>query len=263
MKISNLLLNILQLLVVYILFVIFFQFFFSGGVEYILSLFSASLFWKFYDRFSLLILSTVSPSRTLKYNKPRDYSEVTEKDKIARAKKNMLLFGMISLGMSFAGLTSAYIISKERADWLTDFEIPQAFFISLAVIITSSVTFILAKSAVKKEENTKAMLLLVSTFILGAVFVYLQFLGFSQIIENGYFFTGSESSITTSFIYLVVLLHLAHIVAALVSVLVVIYNHYKLKYTNSNTLGIELAATFWHFVDVLWVYLFLFLYFVR
>jgi cytochrome c oxidase subunit 3 len=121
----------------------------------------------------------------------------------------------------------------------------------------------LAKGAVKKEENTKAMVLLISTFILGAVFVYLQFLGFSQIIENGYFFTGSESSITTSFIYLVVLLHLAHIVAALVSVLVVIYNHYKLKYTNSNTLGIELAATFWHFVDVLWVYLFLFLYFVR
>ena len=192
-----------------------------------------------------------------------DYTEGTEQQKIGRAKKNMLLFAMISLGMSFAGLTSAYIISKERPDWLTDFEIPQAFFSSLAVIIASSFIFILAKNAVKKEQNSKAMMLLVSTFILGVVFVYLQFLGFSQIIENGYFFTGSESSITTSFIYLVVLLHLAHIFAGLICVLVVIYNHYKLKYTNGKTLGIELATTFWHFVDVLWVYLFLFLYFVR
>ena len=88
-----------------------------------------------------------------------DYTQGTENDKIARAKKNMLLFGMISLGMSFAGLTSAYIISKERVDWLTDFEIPEAFFISLAVIIASSFTFIIAKNAVKKEQNSKAMVI--------------------------------------------------------------------------------------------------------
>ncbi|MFT4673454.1 MAG: heme/copper-type cytochrome/quinol oxidase subunit 3 [Saprospiraceae bacterium] len=192
-----------------------------------------------------------------------DYTEGTEQEKIARAKKNMLLFAMISLGMSFAGLTSAYIISKERPDWLTDFEIPQAFFISVAIMVLSSATFILAKNAVKAEQNSKGMMLLLITLILGFVFVYLQFLGFSQIIDNGYFFTGSESSITTSFIYLVVLLHLAHIIVGLICLLIVIYNHYKLKYTNGKTLGIELATTFWHFVDILWVYLFLFLYFVR
>ena len=93
--------------------------------------------------------------------------------------------------------------------------------------------------------------------------MYFQFLGFSQIIENGYYFTGSESSITTSFIYLVVLLHLAHIVVGLICLLVVIYNHYKQKYQANNLLGVELMATFWHFVDILWIYLFLFLYFVR
>ena len=192
-----------------------------------------------------------------------DYTQGTEQEKIRSAKKNMLLFGMISLGMSFAGLTSAYIISKERTDWLTDFEIPQAFYISLAVMILSSIAFIIAKKAVKNGKNAMGMGLLLTTFVLGVVFVYLQFLGFSQIIENGYFFTGSESSITTSFIYLVVLLHLAHITAGLICILVVIYNHYKLNYANGKTLGIELAATFWHFVDILWIYLFLFLYFVR
>ncbi|WP_271855179.1 cytochrome c oxidase subunit 3 [Patiriisocius marinus] len=192
-----------------------------------------------------------------------NYTINEQQKNIRRAKKNMLLFGMISLSMSFAGLTSAYIISKEREDWLTDFEVPQAFFISLFVIVLSSVTFHLAKAAIKKEANNQGMVLLISTLVLGITFVYLQFLGFSQIIDNGYFFTGSESSITTSFIYLVVLMHLAHIFIALISVVVVIYNHYKLKYIKGKTLGVELAVTFWHFVDILWIYLFFFMYFVR
>lgn len=192
-----------------------------------------------------------------------NYTNDTEIQKIQRAKKNMLWFGMISLTMSFAGLTSAYVISRERKDWLTDFEIPQAFFVSLAIILLSSISFHFAKQFVKKNENRRGMILLVLTLLLGIAFVFYQFKGFSEIISNGYFFTGSESSITTSFIYLVVLMHLAHIFVAILTVLAVIYNHYKLKYQNGKTLGIELAVTFWHFVDVLWIYLFLFLYFVR
>ncbi|GHC42124.1 cytochrome c oxidase subunit 3 [Ulvibacter litoralis] len=192
-----------------------------------------------------------------------DYTQGTEEEKIYRAKKNMLWFGIISLTMSFAGLTSAYVISRERKDWLTDFEIPQAFYLSVLVILLSSITVHFAKKMIQKNENKTGMWLLVTTFVLGIIFVILQFRGFSEIIANGYFFTGSESSITTSFVYLVVLLHLAHVFVGLITLLVVIYNHYKLKYQNGKTLGIELAATFWHFVDVLWIYLFLFLYFVR
>jgi len=183
--------------------------------------------------------------------------------KTRRAKKMMLWFGIISLSMSFAGLTSAYVVSKERPDWLTDFVIPQAFYISLALIVASSITMILAKNAVKKEKNGQGMLLLVTTLLLGLGFIFYQFVGFNEIIANGYYFTGSESTITTSFIYLVVLMHLAHIIAGLIALLVVIYNHSRQKYANGKTLGIELAATFWHFVDILWIYLFFFFYFVR
>jgi len=192
-----------------------------------------------------------------------DYTEGTEEQKTRRAKKMMLWFGIISLSMSFAGLTSAYVVSKERPDWLNDFEIPQAFYLSLFVIVLSSLTVHLSKIAIMKGNRGAGMGLLVTTFVLGLAFLYFQFLGFSQIIENGYYFTGSESSITTSFIYLVVLLHLAHIIVALICLLVVIYNHYKQKYHVSNMLGVELIATFWHFVDILWIYLFLFFYFVR
>ena len=185
------------------------------------------------------------------------------KSKVDRSKKMMLWFGMISLTMSFLGITSGYIVSKERADWLTDFQIPEAFYISLFIILLSSITFYFAKKYVIAQQKKQGMIFLIITFLLGIIFIILQFKGFSEIISSGYFFTGSESSITTSFIYLVVLLHLTHIIAALISVLVVIYNHYKQRYVVGNTVGIEIAATFWHFVDVLWIYLFLFFYFVR
>jgi heme/copper-type cytochrome/quinol oxidase subunit 3 len=183
--------------------------------------------------------------------------------KVDRSKKMMLWFGMISLTMSFLGITSGYIVSKERADWLTDFQIPEAFYISLFVILLSSITFYFAKKYVIAQQKKQGMIFLIITFLLGITFIILQFKGFSEIISSGYFFTGSESTITTSFIYLVVLLHLTHMLAALISVLVVIYNHYKQRYTIGNTVGIEIAATFWHFVDVLWIYLFLFFYFIR
>lgn len=190
-------------------------------------------------------------------------SKLFDYTKESRAKKMMLWFAIISLSMAFAGLTSAYVVSAERPDWIADYTIPKAFYISVGVIVLSSITMHFAKVNVQKENNKPAMLLLLATFVLGIVFIALQFMGFSEFIQSGYYFTGSESNITTSYIYLIVLLHVAHIVGGLLVLLVVIYNHFKLKYINGRTLGIEQAATFWHFVDGLWVYLFLFFYFVR
>lgn len=189
--------------------------------------------------------------------------EKSESEKIATAKKNILWFGIISLAMSFAGITSAYVVSKERPDWIGEFEIPDAFYVSLVLILISSISIHLAKQAIKKEEHKKGMILLISTLILGFAFVFFQFKGFSEIISEGYYFTGPTSSITTSFVYLMVLLHVAHVLGGVVSLIVVIYNHFKQKYKNGKTLGVELAATFWHFIDVVWIYLFLFLYFVK
>ncbi len=192
-----------------------------------------------------------------------DLTKGTEELKRNRAKKNILWFGIISLTMSFAGLTSAYVVSKERPDWISTFQIPQAFYISLVLIVISSITIFFAGRAIKKERSALGLGLLIGTFILGVLFVIFQFIGFSEIVASGYYFTGPTSSITTSFIYLVVLLHVAHVFGGLIALLVVIYNHFKQKYNNGKTLGVELAATFWHFVDVVWIYLFLFLYFVK
>jgi len=192
-----------------------------------------------------------------------DLTEGTLEEKQKRAKKMMLWFGIISLIMSFAGWTSAFVVSSTRPDWLKDFQLPQAFTLSTLVIILSSVTFILAKRGLKKGNNKVTTGWLFATLILGIVFVYNQFIGFSQILELGYNFTGPTSNVTMSYIFLIAFVHILHVVVGIICLLVVIYNHFKQRYNPTKMLGFELAATFWHFVDVLWLYLFLFLYFVR
>lgn len=179
----------------------------------------------------------------------------------AQSYKLLLWFAMISMVMMFAGLTSAYVVSTSRKDWLKEFDMPIAFVWSTILIIISSVTIHLALSFIKKNDQAKTSLLLWITLLLGIGFVFTQFLGFGQIIENGYFFTGSESNVTTSFLYIIVIMHLAHLFGGLIALLIVIYNHYKQKYNSTQTLGIELAAMFWHFLDFLWILLFLFFYF--
>ena len=181
---------------------------------------------------------------------------LTEKNK--RAKKMMLWFGMISMSMTFAGLTSAYVVSSSRSDWIEQIDLPFAFTISTFLLLLSSGTFYLALKNIKETLLKRAQTLLLITLVLALVFIYFQFQGFREIIEQGYYFTGAESSITTSYLYVLVLLHLAHLIAGIVIVLIVFYNSFREKYSDANTLGFELAVTFWHFLDIIWLYLFLF-----
>lgn len=192
-----------------------------------------------------------------------DLTQGTDQHRLNRAKKMMLWFGIVSMAMMFAGLTSAYVVSKQRPDWLDEFALPNAFIWSTVVIVASSVCIFLAKRKVNEGANKAAGLLLVATLILGLIFAALQVMSFSEIISAGYYFTGSESSVTTSFIYIIVLAHLAHLAGGIIVLLVLIYNHFKQRYRPGQTLGLEMGATYWHFVDALWVYLFLFLYFFR
>jgi cytochrome c oxidase subunit 3 len=180
-----------------------------------------------------------------------------------RSYKLLLLVAMVSMTMMFAGLTSAFVVSKSRLDWLKDFQMPPAFFYSTAVIIGCSITFHLAKKAIQKDNRNATTSFLLLTLALGILFVVLQIMGFGQVVAQGYYFTGTASNITTTFLYVVTVVHLAHLAGGLISLLIIIYNHFKQKYNSTQTLGIELGTMYWHFLDLLWVYLFLFLYFFK
>jgi cytochrome c oxidase subunit III len=184
--------------------------------------------------------------------------------KVAQRKsaKPMLWVAMISMVMFFAGLTSAYVISMKRDDWV-DFDLPQAFFISTGLIVLSSITLFLSQNFLKKDKRQLSLILLVVTLALGLGFIWQQYVGFNQLKSVGLFFTGPESTVSTSFIIGITFMHILHIFAGVVVLFVVIYNHFKYKYKPNDLLGFELGAIFWHFVDLLWIYLFFFFYFIR
>jgi cytochrome c oxidase subunit 3 len=176
-----------------------------------------------------------------------------------KAKKMMLWVGMISMSMTFAGLTSAYVVSSTRADWLSNFDLPNAFTISTLLIALSSLTLYLAKYSLNNKNKKKTTSFILITLGLALLFIYFQFKGFGEIIDQGYYFTGAESSITTSFLYVLILLHLAHLFSGLIVLIIVFYKLQKGRYSGSNTLGFELAHLFWHFLGLLWIYLYLFI----
>ncbi|WP_438968911.1 cytochrome c oxidase subunit 3 [Nonlabens sp.] len=187
-----------------------------------------------------------------------DITQLPVKEKIARSKKQMMWFAIMSLLMMFAGLTSAYIISSSRRDWV-EVELPSEFFYSTGVIVLSSLTLFLAKKSLKNNNLSGASLMTAITFLLGTIFVVMQFYGFNSLTDAGIFFTGKGSSVAGSFIYIIVMAHLAHIVAGLISLTIITFKAVTKRYSRNNMLGFELGAIFWHFVDVLWIFLLLFL----
>ena len=186
-----------------------------------------------------------------------------EQARKGRTYKMLLWFGMISICMIFAGLTSGFIVSKKRPDWVADFNMPNSLVISTILILISSITFYFAKKAIKTGLNSKGMFFLILTLVLGFSFVFFQFNGFSELYKMQLVPTGPSSTVSVSFLYAFVIVHVAHLFGGLISLLVVIYNHYKQKYNSAQTLGIELSAMYWHFMDFIWVYLFLFFYFFK
>ena len=190
--------------------------------------------------------------------------DLQEELKVGKKKsaKPMLWVSMISMVMFFAGLTSAYVISMRRDDWVT-FDLPDAFYISTILIILSSITIAISQKLIKKDKRELSIVFLLITFALGIAFVWQQYAGFEDLRNAGLFFTGPTSTVSTSFIIGISLMHAVHVFAGIIVLLVVIYNHFKYRYKSDDLLGFEIGAIFWHFVDVLWIYLFFFFYFIR
>ncbi len=191
--------------------------------------------------------------------------QTLQEEKIAAKRKSakpMLWVSMISMVMFFAGLTSAYVVSTKREDWVT-FDLPNGFYISTLLIIASSIFLIISQKLLQQDKRQLSLVTVVITLILGIGFIWQQYEGFNQLKSSGLYFTGPESTVSTSFIIGITFLHVLHLLAGLIVLLVVIYNHFKYKYKPNDLLGFELGALFWHFVDILWIYLFFFFYFIR
>ncbi len=183
----------------------------------------------------------------------REEAELREK-----VNRNMLYIGIFSSVMLFAGLTSAYIVRQADGNWL-QFTLPTMFWISTGIILASSASINWALILAKKNQTSQVTLALGITIALGIAFCITQILGWRELTHGGVYFAGKSANPAGSFMYILSGVHLAHIISAILYASVIFYNSLNKKYTSQNYAGVRHCGIFWHFLDGLWVYLFVFL----
>jgi cytochrome c oxidase subunit 3 len=162
-----------------------------------------------------------------------------------------------SILMMFAGLTSAYIVKRAQANWAL-LEIPVAFWISTVVILASSVTVYLANKAFHDRQMVRYRRMLGITAILGTVFLVLQIIGFASFAGKDVKLVGAGSNPSYSFLLAIAGLHGLHVLGGVVALVIIYLRARSAKLRNYSAVPIEVASTYWHFVDLLWIYLFVF-----
>jgi cytochrome c oxidase subunit 3 len=183
--------------------------------------------------------------------------------------KFMMWVAIASMSMAFAGLTSGYMVREAQGNWRY-YTLPQFFTYSTIVIAISSVTMFLGVKAFKNREMPKFKLLITSTLLLGILFGALQFGGFYQLYTqlqqvriNGQVLNQATTvrvngNPSESFLFIIAGLHLLHLLGGIFALLFVFFRTFRTRVKTYNATGLEITAAYWHFVDALWIYLFVF-----
>ena len=162
-----------------------------------------------------------------------------------------------SIVMMFAGMTSAYIVKKNQGNWLA-FELPVVFWYSTAVILASSVTIYLAGLALKSGKLSAYKILITITSILGVVFVNMQWTGFQDLEMRGIALIGTQSNSSSSFLFIITGMHMLHVLGGVIALIIMFFRSFWIKQDQINLVPVQTVSTYWHFVDILWIYLFIF-----
>lgn len=170
--------------------------------------------------------------------------------------KFALWLGLGSLIMMFGAFTSAYMVRQASGNWL-EFKLPNQFVVSSVLIFISSLTIHFSFNSFKNGNEKAYKGLLILTFFLGMGFVISQYLGWLEMQNSGIDLKGNPSG---SFVYLISGVHVLHVLAGITALMVALYHALSLKYfvTPKRLLRFELVVQYWHFVDILWIYLFVF-----
>ncbi len=194
------------------------------------------------------------------YNMENTLSEsALLKEKVNRS---LLYVGIFSILMLFAGLTSAYIVRQADGNWL-EFSMPFMFWISTGLILLSSAAMNWALLSARNSRYGAIKVALMLTLALGIAFCFTQFLAWKELVAGGIFFSGKTANPSGSFMYILSGLHLAHIFSGLLYILVILFKSFNNRYNSRNLMGIKHCSIYWHFLDALWIYLFVFLLFMQ
>lgn len=182
---------------------------------------------------------------------------ITQRQKI-HPHKLLMWIAICSICMMFAGWTSAVMVRKAQGNWML-FSFPISFYISTVVILLSSLTMHLTVKAFQNRHTSLFKTLITVTAFLGVLFMILQIVGFYQLSNAGISLEGNGEGVSGSFVYVIASVHIAHVLGGVIALIITfLLAVFRKKTKIYSSTGIEILGTYWHFVDVLWVYLFLF-----
>lgn len=184
--------------------------------------------------------------------------EEPERPLAMHPKKFALWLFIVTVIMIFAALTSAYIVRKADGNWL-EFPLPTILWINSGIILLSSATIQWAYISAKRNEFANLKLALIITSFLGIAFLVGQFEAWKDLVDMKVFFGGSTSNPSGSFLYVITGVHAAHLISGIIFLLVCLFSSFNFKIHSKNLVQLEMCATYWHFLDFLWIYLFSFL----
>jgi cytochrome c oxidase subunit III len=180
-----------------------------------------------------------------------------DRQNLGAKKFNMWIFIFTSF-MLFAALSSGFIVYSGGKGHGLDVIMPRAFLYSTMVLVISSITLVISSRAARQLNFKKQRQFLWITFLLGIAFFGMQIYAWYVLVYkmNIHFV---EPNAARSFIYVFSGIHLLHIIAALLVVLNAIRASYRNIPQAMNLFKMEMTSIFWHFLDIIWIYIYVFL----
>jgi cytochrome c oxidase subunit 3 len=177
----------------------------------------------------------------------------TAPGKKINAKKFAMWIAIGSIIMMFGGFTSAYIVRQGQGGWLK-FDLPFIFYVSTAAILLSSLTLWLAVRSFKQRKMILHKRLVVLTVLLGIAFAVLQYIGFKQLFAH----ISWSNNVAFQYIIVIIGMHALHVIGGVIALIVMFARTFNNRLKIYSSTGLEIISTYWHFVDILWIYLLVF-----
>jgi cytochrome c oxidase subunit III len=188
--------------------------------------------------------------------------ETSNRIEIFNPRKFIVWLLIVSSMMSFAGLTSAFIVMKGQGNKaFQPFLLPNIYIFSTVVVFISSLVLHYAYQEAKKNNIPKSKTFVFLTFILGLTFMVMQIMGFSELMNNNIRPLGTQAPWNSSLTFVIISLHMFHLFIAMIVLILLVIKSFSVQVFEKNIITFHNCVVFWHFLGILWVFLYLFLYF--
>jgi cytochrome c oxidase subunit III len=181
--------------------------------------------------------------------------EIPKKQLGINPKKFILWLFMVSIVMVFAALTSGFIVRQAEGNWI-NYELPWQLLASTIILILSSVTAQWAWRAAKRNKKRQTRISLALTLALGIIFLVSQVWIWGILVDNNIYLVGNPGG---SFLYVLMGVHVFHLISGLIYLLIMLVRSYRVSDVSKIQFHLGLSTTYWHFLDGLWIYLYVFL----